>query len=128
MYRRRCSLRTETEQRGTENAETDDVRELRRTRGRKFLVDHDLLHRRPASAAELRGPRPSDEPGAVAGGLPPTKHGHPVVERVRQLLGAEIIAREKGADLIRERALGGGFDELHRTEIVSGHRCCVTPG
>ena len=51
--------------------------------GGQFLVDDDLLHGRAAAAAELGRPRPSDEPGVVAGGLPAPQHGHPVVERVR---------------------------------------------
>ena len=110
----------EAEQRGTENAESDDVHELRRTGGCQFLVDDDLLDGWAASATEFRGPCPSDEPGFIAGGLPAFEHRHPLVELMRQLLETEILAREERADLVRKCALRGGLSELHRTEIVSG--------
>jgi hypothetical protein len=41
----------------------------------------------------------------MAGGLPVLQHGHPLVERVRQLFEAQALAPEEGSNLLRECAL-----------------------
>ena len=76
---------TEAQQRRAENVEPDDVDELRCPGGRQFLVDDDLLDRRPAAAAELAGPRPADVPGLVAMSLPAAECLDPGVQRAGQI-------------------------------------------
>ena len=95
----------ESQQRRTEDAKADDVDELGRARGCQLLVDHDLLYGRAPSAAELGRPRPAHKPRRMAGGLPFLQHGHPLVERVRQLFEAHSLAPEEGSNLLRECAL-----------------------
>src|SRR5215211_3578141 len=95
----------EAQQRRPQHVEADDVGELRGSRCRQLLVDHDLLGHRASAAAELQRPGSPDVARFVAACLPGPQGADPVVERPWQPSRPRALDSQEPANLLLEPAL-----------------------